>query len=667
MKSAWYSTSLKQRRIRLGLLLALCAVAAPGSLRAGVPDWFREAARAPLPDYPEDTDAVLLSEQRMTSVSDSGEVKTVVRRVFKILSPQGGRDYDSVVVYFDNETRLTFLKAWAISAEGLEYESKEKEAIETAPFFGVLYEDTRAKILRFPAAAQGSIVGFEYEQKHRPHIFQDIWSFQQEVPVRMARFTLRLPKGWEFQAVWRNYAAREPRAASGNEWTWEVQDITGVESEASMPPWRAVAGRLAVTYFPRDERQQCKSHGSWADVGAWYLQLSSDRREASPAIKEKAAQLTADARTSEEKIRRIAAFVQQDVRYVAIEVGILGYRPHPAPAVFANRYGDCKDKVTLLGTMLREIGIQSYDLLVHSDRGSISPDFTSMLNFNHVILAIRLPDDVSNPAFFAVQEHPRFGRLLFFDPTDTDAALGYLPLSEQAAHGLLVAEGGGELLQLPLLPPSVNRLLRHGKFQFDSAGNLSGDVQEVRWGEPAHTMRAQLLEVPGAERIKVLESFLGHFLGGFRITSARVENLERPGDSLILYYSFATDNYAQTSSELLLFPPLALGQKSSDLLETKPRMYPVQFDGTTLQTDTYEFSLPAGYVVDELPSPTQLNSSFAEYRSKVEVQGNILRYARTYQVKEILVPTERLDELKKFYRSIAMDERSSAILKRATP
>jgi len=133
---------------------------------AGAPEWLRAAARTPVPSYPADVRAVVLLDEQITSVNDRGEIKTVYRRAYKILRPQG-RGYGEVQVFFDNETKLTFLKAWCIPAQGDEYEVKEKDAVEVTPFTGVLYQDTRVKLLTIPAADPGNVVGYEFEQKRR--------------------------------------------------------------------------------------------------------------------------------------------------------------------------------------------------------------------------------------------------------------------------------------------------------------------------------------------------------------------------------------------------------------------------------------------------------------------------------------------------------------------
>src|SRR5215471_7108713 len=340
---------------RLTLLAAVQVFFLAPIARASTPDWLRALAGQPLPHYRDNTSAVIMLDEQVTSVDHDGEIKTVHRRAYKILRPEG-RDYGRLVVYFDHETRLTYLKAWSISAQGTEYEVKEKDAVETSPFEEALYLDTRLKLLKIPAAEPGSIIGYEYEQRRRPFVLQDMWRFQDELPVRRSRFVLRLPDQWQYRAHFLNHAAVEPQRLGEHQWTWELQDVPAIEEEPSMPSWRGIAGRLAVTYFPAHSLSRGNTYRSWQDVGQWYGQLAASSREETAQLNQKVTELTAGQSTQMDKVRRLAAFVQREVRYVAIEVGIGGYQPHPAGSVLSNRYGDCKDKATLLATMLRKIG-----------------------------------------------------------------------------------------------------------------------------------------------------------------------------------------------------------------------------------------------------------------------------------------------------------------------
>src|SRR5713226_2180365 len=119
--------------LRFGLFLVSVVFSCASHALGGAPDWLRAATQAPLPKYPEDTNAVVLLDDQSTVISDSGEIKTVYRRVYKILRSEG-RHHGVVAVYFDNETQLTRLKGWSIAAGGKDYEVKEKDAVETSAF-----------------------------------------------------------------------------------------------------------------------------------------------------------------------------------------------------------------------------------------------------------------------------------------------------------------------------------------------------------------------------------------------------------------------------------------------------------------------------------------------------------------------------------------------------
>jgi len=337
--------------------------------------------------------------------------------------------------------------------------------------------------------------------------------------------------------------------------------------------------------------------------------------------------------------------------------------------VFTHHYGDCKDKATLMGAMLHEIGIDSYYVVINSERGSVTPETPAhMGGFDHVIVAIKLPDGVSEGSLAATMIHPKLGKILFFDPTDELTPFGQLSGALQANYGLLVTPDGGELIALPELPPAMNGIQRTAKLNLSATGTLSGEVQETRVGDRAWSQRWALRTVTkDTDRIKPIETLLSHSLATFQITKASVGNLQLTDQPFLYNYSVVAQNYAKPAGNLLLVRPRFVGNKSSDLLETKePRKYPVEFDGPSRDSDSFEITLPAGYEVDDLPPPVNADYSFASYHSKTEVNGNTLKYTRTFEVKELSVPLSKVEDLKKLYRIIASDERNTAVLKPAT-
>jgi hypothetical protein len=529
-----------------------------------------------------------------------------------------------------------------------------------------LISDVKFKVLHIPASDPGNIVGYEYEVEEQPFFLQDIWRFQEADPVRESHYSLELPPGWEYKAAWLNHAEVQPAQAGSNLVQWAVHEVKGIKREPEMPPRDGVAGAMILTFFAPGG-PTLNGFANWDSMGKWYTSLVGGRTEASEPIKQEVASLTASKSTQLQRMQALAEFVQRDIRYVAIELGIGGWQPHPATDVFSHRYGDCKDKATLLRSMLHEMGIQSYHVAIYTKRGAITPQSPAYSGFNHAIIAIKLPDGLSDPSLIATIQHPRLGRILFFDPTNDLIPFGQLPGYLQANYGLLVTPDGGELVELPQQASSMNSIQRTAKLTLDAAGTLKGEVEEVRLGERASSERWRLRTVTkDTDRIKPIEELLAGSLSSFHITRASLVNFQQTDKPLGFSYSFESPNYAKSAGGLLLVRPRVIGNKGAGFLETKEaRKYPIEFEGPAKDTDAFEITIPPGYVVDDLPPAVDADFSFASYHSKTVVNGSVVDYTRTFEVKELSVPVSKADDLRKFYRVIAGDERNTVVLKPA--
>jgi hypothetical protein len=638
------------------------------ALAGDAPIWMHQQVNAALPAHDEKTDAVILFEESVLTVQPNGKIKKLDRQVVRILRP-GGAAWGTIPFYFDPQMPITDLHAWSIPTVGKDYEVKEKDAVESAAINvdgGELMSDLRMKILRIPAATVGSVIGFEVEHELKPNFLIDDWDFQDTVPVREAHYTLRLPNGWSYQSSWLNHPAEAPTAIAANQWNWMISDVEPVRIEGHMPPWRGIAGRMVVALIPSGGKGSGIS--SWNEIGSWYSGLIAGRRDASVAIKQKVAELTAPAATTLAKMQALANFVQDDIRYVAIELGIGGHQPHPAAEIFSHRYGDCKDKVTLLSSMLKEIGVESYYVVINTERGAVSATTPPNLHFNHAILAIVLPEGLDATTLKARLVHPTLGPLLFFDPTDELTPLGSLPGALQANFGMLVTQNGGELIKLPQLAVDTNGLKRTAKMTLDEKGTLLGEVIEIRVGDEAvqqrYALRAATLDT---DRIKPVEAVAGASLAKFQILKAAVTNLHVADRPFEWHYTLEAEDYAKAAGDLLLVRPRIIGSKVQGFLETKaPRQHPVEFSGPRRDTDAFDILLPAGYVIDELPPPVDVDDGFAAYHSKTIFNGGALHYTRSFEIKELSVPAGKSEQLKQLYRTIEDDERNSAVLKRST-
>jgi hypothetical protein len=651
---------------------ALLACSAPGA-RAGdsAPDWLRAAAQEKLPSYPSDTKAVILLDETQITVQENGQIYTRHRMAVRLLRPEARQEFDGVGVDFDKDMKVVSINAWTIEPDGRVIAVGDKDAVVQGYLDNMEYDDVKTKTLQFPDAYPGRVVGFQYVQRDRPYVFEDDWRFQETSPVRTARLMLQIPSDWEFTANWFNHPALKPQIPSPNEYVWEVDDLPGVEVEPRMPPWKTIAGWMGLKYFPSDPALRAKSTGSWTDIGLWYDSLTKSRRDPTPEIQQKVSELTAGTNDTLQKIRLLTEYMQRNIRYFAVEIGIGGYQPHTAAEVFAHQYGDCKDKATLLSAMLRAIGIQSYYVIIDTHRGLVDSNYPS-IDFNHVILAIKLPDTVKDPTLYSVIDDPKLGRLLIFDPTNEYVPLGYVPSYLQDSYALVVAPDGGHIEKIPLLPPSTNRLLRIGKLTLTADGNLSGNFQELLWGAPASDERQAFLEIEPAKREQIFDDFLSEFLTSFQLTSASLGNLNNYDRTLSVNYKFFASDYAKSAGDLLIFSPRVVGDTyTRDLnlftVDGKPRQYAIQFDEASLQTDSFDITLPAGYVPDGLPRPVQASCAYGSYRSDTTVNNGVLHYQRTLEIKDVIVPRDQLPEIRAFLQQIAADQTAAAVLKKVSP
>jgi Transglutaminase-like superfamily len=349
------------------------------------------------------------------------------------------------------------------------------------------------------------------------------------------------------------------------------------------------------------------------------------RREPSPEIKQKVTELTAGKTDTLAKMQALSNYVQRDIRYVAIELRIGGWQPHPARDIFNNHYGDCKDKATLLSTMLKEIGVDSYYVVVNTSRGVVNAETLPQHSFDHIILAIHLPADLKDSPLKSVYTDSELGRLLIFDPTDELTPLGG-PL--QRSYALLVDPDNGELIQLPILSPQSSGVHRSGKLTLDANGTLSGEFLDLLYGDYAAFQRYAYREMTKKEdQIKPIETLLSHSVDTYQITKAAIGNLGINCGSCL-----------REAGRVAVGSARRIGRKGSRRSGKKePRKYSIEFEGPRRDSDRIEITLPAGYQVDEVPPPVDVDYPFGSYRSKTEMSGDAVVYTRTFETKEVSV------------------------------
>jgi hypothetical protein len=330
--------------------------------------------------------------------------------------------------------------------------------------------------------------------------------------------------------------------------------------------------------------------------------------------------------------------------------------------VFHNRYGDCKDKATLLISMLRAAGIHANYLMVDFDH-AINPELPST-SANHMIVAIDLPADVNDDSFVAVVKRSDGKRVLIFDPTDPNDPAGELEESLQGTYGVLFDGVASELIHLPVIGPAQNVLRRQGDFVLSADGTLRGEFLEDRKGSIAGHYRGLFAKGDTKLERDRSERMLREWLPNFTLESFNAEHVAERDQPLLIHYKIAADGYGKTSGSMLMVRPRVVGSAQEPVRTDEPRRYPVEFGGERSQIEDYTVHFPDSYKVEDVPDPVSIDTDFASYTSKTEVVGNALHYTREYRLKTLDLPAARYSELTKFVGEVANDERNQAILRK---
>jgi len=628
-----------------------------------VPDWVKTAAQQKLPEFHGNPKAVMLLDETTYTVDPKGQAVEHVRRVVKILRPQG-RDYGYPAVYYDKDSKVLSLHVWSIDAAGHEYSVKDNEIGDVGQpgEGGQLYSDERAKVANPPGRDPGGIIAYEYEKRERPYLAETNWEFQDELPRMRQSFTVALPAGYTYTTTWARHAKVEGIDLENHSYRWEMNDVPAIDLDhvPMAPNEGALAARMTVHYTgpglaePQD--------GTWQGIGEWYEGLSRDRLVSTPDIAAKAAELTAGKTDFYDKAEAIGDFVQQKIRYFVIEMGVGGYQPHAAEEIFRGRYGDCKDKATLLSAMLSSVGIHSALMMVDSERGVVDPDAPSIWG-NHMIAAIEIPKGYESPKLHSVVTAKTGKRYLIFDPTWYLTPFGQLEDNLQGSYGVLIEGKDSQVIELPVMDPTLNTIRRTGKFELSADGSLKGSVTDLRFGDLAETRRQVFSSEGEKKQTEYVNRVIAQDFTGASMTGLKVENVDALNKDLTTTFDLQASHFASFTGPLLMIRPRVLGSYELDV-DRKPRHVEIDLEQTMQGTDEYDIELPQGYVVDELPDPVKIDVGFASYVSSTELHGRVLHYSRTYTVRQVTVPATKYEAVQQLAAAIAADEGSQAILKR---
>ncbi|MGA7219001.1 MAG: DUF3857 domain-containing protein [Candidatus Sulfotelmatobacter sp.] len=395
---------------------------------------------------------------------------------------------------------------------------------------------------------------------------------------------------------------------------------------------------------PADEERpdvQLTTFASWEQIGRWYASLDKDRRAPSPEVRAKAEELTKGLDNNLDKVQALYDYVAKNFRYVSLSLGLGRYQPHAAGDVLHNQYGDCKDKHTLLASLLEAEGFHASSVLINSSR-KLDPDVPSPSQFDHVITMLPMGQEE-----------------VWMDTTSEVAPFRLLAYSLRNKLALVIPADGSapHLEQTPADTPMPDSEVADVDGKVNEIGKLEAHVHYTFRGDEELMLRSIFRRVPEANWQRVVEN-VNAGMGG-EITNLKVSDPAATREAFTMSYDVTKPNFLDWSkkkSDITLplcqfnLPDIGNGESDdgdadSEALKLGPKaeyVYKIKLE------------LPAKYTA-HAPLAFSVKRDYAEYQATYKLDGSTFTAARTLTLRKDELPTQRAEDYEAFRHAVGSD------------
>ncbi|MGB6841348.1 MAG: DUF3857 domain-containing protein [Candidatus Sulfotelmatobacter sp.] len=398
---------------------------------------------------------------------------------------------------------------------------------------------------------------------------------------------------------------------------------------------------------PDDDRPdvQLTTFVSWEQIGRWYASLEKDRRAPSPEVRAKADELTKGLNTQLDKVEGLYDYVAKNFRYVSLSLGLGRYQPHSAADVLHDQYGDCKDKHTLLASLLEAEGMHASSVLINSSR-KLDPDVPSPSQFDHVITMLPMGKDE-----------------VWMDTTSEVAPFRLLAFSLRNKFALVIPADGStpHLEKTPADTPMPDSEISEIDGKINEIGKLEAHVQYTFRGDEELLLRSVFRRVPEAQWQRVVEN-VNAGMGG-DITNLKISDPAATREPFTMSYDVARPNFLDWSkkkSDLILplcqfnLPDLSNSNNNDNDDGSDADAEPLKLGPKAEYIYKIKLVLPSTYTA-HAPLALSVKRDYAEYQATYNLDGTTFTAARTLTVRQDELPTPRAPDYQAFRRAVNSD------------
>ena len=633
-----------------GLLLGalLLCLGSPAKIHAdSAPDWLTAASRVDLSHFGDGSAAVIVGKWTDFDVDATGKFVLTERVAMRVLNRRSAEHLLTAVGFENNDTKVTAIQTWSISPSGHVTQSGKKDLITSADFADFeVFSDDRVKMIKIPGAEDGSLVGYEISSQGHAPILGNKFQMEDEIPVHASELRVSVPSGSVRWFV--NHPDRvEVVSQSPNAAVFRTTNRPGILYEDQSPPFSSLAAEVLVNYDPNGPA----ALQSWEQAGHAYHTLFDNGEKPETEIAAEVEKLSSGDSNPLSKIDALYTYVSRQIRYVAIEIGVGGYQPHLPVDVYKNKYGDCKDKASLLISMLGKIGLRGYPALVGT-RGDVEADpaAPTLATFDHMIVALPVSANL-RPAVEKFPAYDSQNQILWMDPTSETDPLGQLPEMDQGVFALIAYPDRGDLQRIPQAPPDQNGSEFSVSLQLQPDGTGDAEVNAKYFGASNSRRHSFYRGRSQTEILKAFEERVTRYVSQASFRQASISGTEDNRQQIAEKFSFAGNFATASTGDSWFFQPLILSGIAVPEVSPRPRRLPLDV-GTPyhVQCD-YRVTLPAGMRIELLPSKTSLKSEFGEVTIEYSMNGNVLVVRQTAIFVQSRIPPEKYPDFREFVNS----------------
>lgn len=451
-----------------------------------------------------------------------------------------------------------------------------------------------------PNVQVGSIVDYITETEtfnpFRKDFFFPSWGFQDsEGPVARSEITVTVPENTTFYYSVKNFAGLgddKPvlsETAGIKSYTWALENVSPMVGEPSMTSYEDVAPFMRGSIFKE-----------WDRVFDWTLAMHEERTKPSDELTKFTLDLIKDCRTDEEKAARIYHYVQKEIRYIAVKVGVAsGWGGYDANLTWKRRYGCCIDKALLLTTMFKVAGIRSSPILLNTNNMNEIDYSIPQLGFDHAITVAEIG-----------------GRHVFLDSTNFDYRYPEIASFDYGVHVLNIF--AKKIDYIPVPEPKENGSFYDYALRFSPSGAAEITEKMSYTGSREGALRSYYRSIKKEEQKQNFQSFAKNAAPSAELVSYEVNNAEKIEEPFSLGLKYTVADYPQRAGDILIvkLPDFEMEPYRINEISLDKRRYPIEYDASMGRYQRYELSLPENFEIVSLPEKISLANKYSSFSAE---------------------------------------------------